>query len=118
MIPAAKASSPAARWSTGWQTSDGGCDWAQHGVVGGGSSAGGVAGKRRRRHRSNTAAAARSPARGRAWLSNERRTWLQCDLGEVLQAPIGLESSGGTGSAGLARRRPREFELRRASGLS
>jgi hypothetical protein len=72
--------------------SHGGCDWAHHGVVGGGSSAGGVAGERRRRHRANTAAVARSPARGRARLSNERRIGLQCDLGEVLRAPIGLES--------------------------
>jgi hypothetical protein len=67
-------------------------DSAHHGVIGSGSSAGGVAGERRWQHRGNTAAAARSPARGRVRLSNVRRTGLQCDLGEVLRVPIGLES--------------------------
>jgi hypothetical protein len=61
-------------------------------VIGGGSSAGAVAGERRRRHRGSTTAAVRSPARGKAQLSNAPRTGLQCDLGEVLQVAIGLES--------------------------
>jgi hypothetical protein len=60
-------------------------------VIAGGSSAGAVAGERRR-HRGSTAVAARSPARGKARLSNTRRTKLQCDLEEMLRGPIGLES--------------------------
>jgi hypothetical protein len=60
--------------------------------MGGGSSAGAVAGERRRWHRGSTAAAARSPARGKARLSNARRTELQYGPGEVLQVPTGLES--------------------------
>jgi hypothetical protein len=60
--------------------------------MGGGSSAGVVADERRRRYRGSTAAAARSPARGKARLSNAQRTELQCDQGEVLRVPNGLES--------------------------
>jgi hypothetical protein len=82
------ANSPAARGCTGRQTSDGECDWAHHGVIVGGSSAGAIAGEQQRRHRGSTAAA----ARGKARLSNARRTELQGDLGEMLQVPIGLES--------------------------
>jgi hypothetical protein len=52
----------------------------------------GIDGERRRRSRGGAAAVARSPARKRARLSNARRTGLQCDLGEVLRVPIGLES--------------------------
>jgi hypothetical protein len=61
-------------------------------VIGGGSSAGAVAGERRRWHRGSTAATARSPVRGKARLRNARCIELQCDLGEVLRVPIGLES--------------------------
>jgi hypothetical protein len=62
-------------------------------VIGGGSTAGGVAGERRqRRRRGNMAAAARSPARERTQMSNVWCTGLQCDPGEVLRVPIGLES--------------------------
>jgi hypothetical protein len=98
------------------QTSEGVCNWAHHGVIAGGSSAGAVAGERRRRHRGSTAVAARSPARGKARLSNTRLTRLQCDLEEMLRGPIGLESRRGHGSARLARRRPRELEFWRAGG--
>jgi hypothetical protein len=85
----------ARRWRGGpgaGKQATGECNWAHHGVIGGGSAARGVASKRRRRHRGNTAAAVRSSARGRARLSNVWRTGLQCDLGEVLRVPIGLES--------------------------
>jgi hypothetical protein len=61
-------------------------------VIVGGSSAGAVAGEQRWRHRGRAAAAARSPARGKARLSNARHTALQCDLEEVLRVAIGLES--------------------------
>jgi hypothetical protein len=92
-------SSPAVRWSTGWQTSDGKGDWAHHGVIGSGSSAGGVAGERRRRNRGNTAAAARSPAREQVGLSNVLHTGLLGALGKVLD---GLVSSGVARRAKLA----------------
>jgi hypothetical protein len=81
--------SPAARWSTGWQTSDEKGDWAHHGVIGGGSSAGGVAGERRRRNRGNTAAAARSSAREQVGLSNVLPTGLLGALGKVLDGLVG-----------------------------
>jgi hypothetical protein len=60
--------------------------------MGSGSSAGVIASERRRRHMGSTVAAARSPTKGKARLSNAWRTELQCDLGEVLRAPNGLES--------------------------
>jgi hypothetical protein len=82
-------SSPAARWSTGWQTSDGEGDWTHHGVFGGGSSDGGVADERRRRNRGNTVAAARSPARERTQLSNVLHTGLLGTLGKVLDGLVG-----------------------------
>jgi hypothetical protein len=84
--------SPIARGCTGRQTSDGECDWAHHGVIVGGSSAGAIAGEQQRQHKGSTAAATRSLARGKARLSNARRTELQGDLGEMLRVPIGLES--------------------------
>jgi hypothetical protein len=105
-------SSPAARRSTGWHTSDGEGDWAHHGMIGGGSSAGGVAGERRRRHRGNTAAAARSPVREQVELSNVLHTGLLGTIGKVID---GLVGSGVTRRAELAmaaRRRPRGLWLR------
>jgi hypothetical protein len=52
----------------------------------------GIDGERRQRSRGGATTVARSPARKRARLSNARCTGLQCDLGEVLRVPIGLES--------------------------
>jgi hypothetical protein len=61
-------------------------------VIAGGSSAGAVAGERRRRQRGSTAVAAQSSARGKARLSNTRRTKHRCDLEEMLRGAIVLES--------------------------
>jgi hypothetical protein len=90
--PMATTSSPAVRACTGRQTSGGEGDWAHPGVIAGGSSAGAVACERWRRHQGSTAVAARSPARGKARLSNARRTRLQCDLEEILWGPKDVES--------------------------
>jgi hypothetical protein len=109
--PAAKVSSPAARWSTGWQTSDRESDWAHHGVVGGGSSAGGVAGERRR-HRGNTAAAVRSLAREQVGLGNVLHTWLLGTLGKVIDELVGSGSRGEQSSPMATRRRPQGHWLR------
>jgi hypothetical protein len=95
--PMATASSPAARRVAAGKQAREICNWAHPLPIGSGGSAGAVAGERRRRHRGSTAAEARSPVRGKVWLSNTRRTELQCDLEEMLRGPIGLESRRGRG---------------------
>jgi hypothetical protein len=95
--PAATASSQAARRGASGKQARGICNWAHPLPTGSGDSAGAVAGERRRRLRGSTAAAARIPARGKARLSNTRRTKLQCDLEELLRGPIGSESRRGHG---------------------
>jgi hypothetical protein len=65
---------------------------AHHGAIGGGFGVGGVSGEGVRWRLAVVTARRTAPVRGKARLSNARRTELQCDLGEVLRVPIGLES--------------------------